>query len=143
MAGRDPLSFGTPADERKAQALMVILEGIAASGQPETPRVRASPRDRKEQPGDQRSGTPAAAVGFTQPPGWDEDSLRAVLESVPDAIIAADGRGTIVLVNRQTEDLFGYDRSELLGRPVELLIPERFRVTHVEQRQRYFDNPQV
>jgi PAS domain S-box-containing protein len=147
MAAHKPPSFGTPAEERKAQALAANLEEIASSGQPKSLRAgatpRTAPRDRKEQQGDQRSGTPAAPVGFAQPPVWDEVSLLAVLESVPDAIIAADGRGAIVLVNRQTEELFGYDRSEMLGRPVELLIPERFRITHIEQRQGYFDDPQV
>src|SRR5690348_15596225 len=45
-------------------------------------------------------------------PTWDQETLRAVLESVPDAVIAADEDGVIVLVNRQTEDLFGYPRAE-------------------------------
>lgn len=74
---------------------------------------------------------------------WNEETLRAVLESVPDAVIAADATGAIVLVNRQTEDLFGYPRSELLGRPVEMLMPERFRARHVGQREHYFGNAKI
>ena len=48
---------------------------------------------------------------------------------------------TIVFVNLQTEKLFGYARSELLGKPLEVLIPERFRSTHKHHMLRYFDNP--
>lgn len=76
-------------------------------------------------------------------PTWDLNALHAVLESVPDAVIAADRDGTIVLVNRQTEELFGYNRSELLGRPVEILMPERFQLGHVAQRERYFADPRI
>jgi PAS domain S-box-containing protein len=65
------------------------------------------------------------------------------LESVPDAVIAADIRGTILLVNRQTEDLFGYPRGELVGRTVEMLMPERYRTAHVKQRDSYFADPKI
>ena len=76
-------------------------------------------------------------------PVWDEAALRAVLESVPDAVIAADEDGTIVLVNPQTEALFGYSRAELLGHPVEMLMPERYRGRHVVQREGYFADPKI
>lgn len=76
-------------------------------------------------------------------PEWDQATLHAVLESVPDAVIAADADGAIVLVNRQTENLFGYTRAELLGRPVELLMPERFRAGHIGQRAQYFSDPKI
>jgi PAS domain S-box-containing protein len=56
-----------------------------------------------------------------------EDKFRALLESGPDALLIADARGTIELVNTRTEQLFGYDRAELLGRPVEDLVPGAFR----------------
>jgi PAS domain S-box-containing protein len=74
---------------------------------------------------------------------WDEATLRAVLESVPDAIVIADAEGAIVLVNRLTEELFGYTRDELLGRPVEILIPDRFRAAHLGQRESYMADPHV
>src|SRR5262249_3433239 len=60
-----------------------------------------------------------------------------------DAVIAADIRGTMLLVNRQTEELFGYPRAELLGRPVEMLMPERYRAAHVKQRDGYFADPKT
>lgn len=59
-----------------------------------------------------------------------EETLRAVLESAPDAMVIVDHERRIVLVNSQVEMLFGYDRAELLGQPVEVLVPERFRRTH-------------
>lgn len=56
-----------------------------------------------------------------------DQRLRALLESAPDAVVVVGERGQMVLVNRQTEELFGYGREELLGRDVEMLIPERLR----------------
>ena len=74
---------------------------------------------------------------------WDRRMLEQVLESVPDAVVVVAPSGAIVLVNRQTEDLFGYGRAEILGRPVEILIPERFRGRHVKQRDGYFASAHV
>jgi hypothetical protein len=72
-----------------------------------------------------------------------EDRYRALLEAAPDAmvIVAADGR--IALVNGQTERLFGYMRDEMLGRPVEMLIPEALRARHVERRAEFHENPRT
>jgi PAS domain S-box-containing protein len=66
-----------------------------------------------------------------------EERFRGLLEAAPDAIVIVDGRGRIVLVNAQTETLFGYSRDDLLGQPVELLVPERFRDRHVAHRDEY------
>jgi PAS domain S-box-containing protein len=68
---------------------------------------------------------------------------RQLLESVPDGIVIADRDGRIVLVNRQTESLFGYARDELLGRPVEILIPQRLAGGHGELRLGYFAAPRI
>jgi two-component system sensor kinase FixL len=66
-----------------------------------------------------------------------------VLDSMPDAVIVAAADGSIVFVNRAGEALFGYDRSELVGRPVEVLIPSRFRMSHRAERQAYAGAPRV
>jgi PAS domain S-box-containing protein len=72
-----------------------------------------------------------------------EARFRGLIEVAPDAIVTADREGRIVLVNGQTEALFGYQRQELLGQPVELLLPERFRGTHVGHRQGYTAAPRI
>ena len=66
-----------------------------------------------------------------------EERFRRFVESAPDAIVIARSDGTIVLVNAQTEDLFGYPREELLGATVEILVPEAFREKHPDRRQAY------
>jgi PAS domain S-box-containing protein len=72
-----------------------------------------------------------------------EVSFRALLESAPDAMVIVDANGTIALVNVQTEQLFGYDREELIGFRVELLVPERYRSRHPDHRLGYFTNPHL
>jgi len=72
-----------------------------------------------------------------------EARFRALLESAPDAIIIADRQGSIVLVNAQAEALFGYARQELLGRPVEMLLPDRLRAAHGAHRERFHADPRT
>lgn len=69
-----------------------------------------------------------------------ERRFRGLLEAAPDGMVIVDQQGTIVMVNAQTEKLFGYARAELLGNPVELLIPERFRDIHPFHRKQYGKN---
>lgn len=66
-----------------------------------------------------------------------EAQLRAIFEHSPDAIIGTDAQGNIIEVNEQVEKFFGYARSELLGRPIESLMPERFRARHPQYRHDY------
>jgi PAS domain S-box-containing protein len=69
--------------------------------------------------------------------------FRDFLEAVPDSLVVIDRDGRIVLVNGQTEKLFGYRREELLGQVVELLVPERFRARHAGYRAAYVAAPRV
>ncbi|GAA2006059.1 PAS domain S-box protein [Catenulispora subtropica] len=72
-----------------------------------------------------------------------EKRFRALLEAAPDAMVIVDRTGHILLVNAQTESMFGYERAELLGQPVELLVPPRFRGPHQSHREGYSAHPQV
>lgn len=67
--------------------------------------------------------------------------FRLVVESAPNAFVMVDPGGVISLVNPQAEQLFGYRREELLGHPVELLVPERHRAQHIGQRSSFFAAP--
>jgi PAS domain S-box-containing protein len=68
-----------------------------------------------------------------------EEKFRGLLESAPDAMVVVDQLGFIQLVNSQTEKLFGYDRAELVGQTVEVLVPRRFRKRHAKHRDGYYD----
>jgi PAS domain S-box-containing protein len=72
-----------------------------------------------------------------------EQSFRELLEAAPDAMVMVDGDGRIVLVNSRTESLFRWNRSDLLGKPVEALIPQRFHQQHERHRAAYAAAPRV
>ena len=72
-----------------------------------------------------------------------EEKFGGLLEAAPDAIIIVDAAGDIVLINAQTQKLFGYRRSELLGQPVEVLVPTGLRPRHVQHRAKFFADPRL
>ncbi len=70
-----------------------------------------------------------------------EDRFKRLLEAAPDAMVIANAHGAIELVNAQTERMFGYDRSELLGRPIEVLLPASLAHRHAQHRAAYVHAP--
>jgi PAS domain S-box-containing protein len=77
-----------------------------------------------------------ATLGLSSPM-----ALEGFLEAAPDAIVVVDGSGHIVIVNQLSERLFGYSRQELLGMPIEGLVPQRFSERHADYRNNYFREP--
>jgi PAS domain S-box-containing protein len=72
-----------------------------------------------------------------------EERFKLVVESAPNAMLLVNSDGIITMVNKQVEVLFEYDRSELIGNKLEILIPERFRGKHPEHRNSYFSMPKT
>ncbi len=75
--------------------------------------------------------------------GEADSKFHRLLESAPDAIVIAGPDGRIALVNAPAERLFGMARDEMIGRPVEILIPERYRADHTAHRDHYFRDPRT
>ena len=73
----------------------------------------------------------------------EESKFGRLLEAAPDAMVIVDKSGRIVLANSRTKEIFGYSREELLGQPVEILIPEQFRQQHVHHRGEYAVSPRA
>jgi PAS domain S-box-containing protein len=72
-----------------------------------------------------------------------EAQSRIIIESLPTALLMADREGRILLVNSQAESLFGYSRDELMGKPVEMLVPPRVREDHCDMRNEFFRHPKA
>lgn len=70
-----------------------------------------------------------------------EDRFRRLLESAPDAMVIVDRQGRIVLVNAQADRLFGYPRDELIGQPIEILVPTQHAQAHQHDRSHYQQHP--
>ncbi len=72
-----------------------------------------------------------------------EAKFRGLLETAPDAIVIVNQEGRIEMVNKQTETIFGYERSELINQPMEMLMPKRFHHSHVHHRTKYTAEPGI
>jgi PAS domain S-box-containing protein len=84
------------------------------------------------------SGSPTAREAAL---AQEASQSQALLEAAPDALIGVDRRGVIRFVDRQTEVLFGYDRDELVGTPLETLVPDSLRQVHRAHRASYNADP--
>ena len=71
----------------------------------------------------------------------EDEKFRMLLEAAPEAIVIVDEKGVISLLNSQAERCFGYSREELLGKYVEVLMPDELCDLHVKNRQKYMENP--
>ena len=85
----------------------------------------------------------ASTVRALQPDDPSEAYFRTLLDSAPDAMIIVDRKGRMAIVNEQAERMFGYGRGELLGRKIEMLLPERLRKEHQEYRKTFVASPEV
>ncbi len=131
----EPLTF------EQAEAVLRSLAGDMTSEAPSRSAIVAA-LPRAGAPGPDVSATLAEAREFTAP-RWSEKSMWGLLEAAPDGIVVINQGGAIVLVNSQTEKMFGYPREELLGRPIEILVPERLRASHVVRRDSFFALPRT
>jgi PAS domain S-box-containing protein len=122
-----------PPTSAGGQSLLAWMGGIAGM---QAPAARAS-----ELPPAERDNT--APMHDATPLQLTPQVLYELIEAAPDAMVVVDVSGAIVLVNAQLERIFGYTRQQLLGRPVEILIPQRFGHRHVQQRRDYFGHPRV
>jgi PAS domain S-box-containing protein len=87
--------------------------------------------------------TSTGSVPSVSDTGLTGEAVWSVLDAAPDGIILVDEAGEILLVNRQTEELFGYGRGDLVGRSVDELLPERLRQVHRAHRTRYRVEPRT
>jgi len=71
------------------------------------------------------------------------ETVRTLLESLAEGLIVIDGSGTIFLVNRRTEEMFGHERAHLIGQPLDVLLPRRSVEIHAEHIADYFGHPRV
>jgi len=144
MSGHEPETM--EALEAASRDASIILERLAQPVDGQAKRASRFPEPSQSAGEEIREGPEPNSVPCTegtQGRTWTEEGVRELLEALPDGVVVIDPSGAIVLVNKQVEVLFGYRREELLGRPIETLVPERVRGPHVGYRQGYFANPKT
>lgn len=130
------------ADRARAQALLdhrrgaEDLRGLRKDGTELDVRVSVEPLD-------PATYGPEASLVVLRPGLAFTQALTNLLNAVPDAVIVVRLDGRIALANEHVEDLFGYSPAELLGRPIEVLVPERYAAGHVALRDEYMRDPDV
>jgi protein-histidine pros-kinase len=111
------------------------LSGVRKDGSEFPIEINLSPLDTEDET------LVSAAIRDTSDRKKAEERFRDLLESAPDAMVIVNKDGRIVLINAQTERLFGYTRLELVGQRVEILVPDRFRQSHSRHRAGFFADP--
>jgi PAS domain S-box-containing protein len=124
--------FGTPRTRSMGSGLE--LHGLRKDGSEFPVEISLSPLDTED------GVLVSAAIRDISERMKIESKFRGFLEAAPDAVVIVNDEGEIVIINTQTEKLFGYPRSALVGKPVEILVPERFRSRHPQHRVSYFAN---
>src|SRR5579875_617540 len=94
----------------------------------------------KPHPGDDISATPG---GEGEHQALAAEMMRLFIEVAPDSVVVSDDRGRITFINQHAERVFGYARAEVLGRNIDMLLPERFRGAHAEHRAGYYTAPRT
>ncbi|HWF49817.1 MAG TPA: EAL domain-containing protein [Solirubrobacteraceae bacterium] len=135
VLGRRGAPAGAPRDELSARTF--VHRVIRPDGQIRT--VECHARVELDEAGEpvRMTGTCQDVTAFRLA----EERFRSLLETAPDAMVIVDEAGRIVLVNSQTERLFGYARVELIGEHVELLVPQRFASAHPDHRTSFAEDP--
>jgi len=82
-------------------------------------------------------------IGFVTGLFQEDVTVRTLLESLAEGVVVIDNSGAILLVNARTEQMFGYPKLELIGKPHSVLIPERFRNVHEEHEAQYLEAPRI
>jgi PAS domain S-box-containing protein len=128
-------AFAEPQSLEEAQAILEQMARAVSHEQKRLSSSSASPSKERPPLKDTAARLPETQR-TTAPSVWDKRTYQSLVETAPDALVIIDDRDRIVLVNTQTERLFGYRREELLGQLIELVVPEGFRVVQAERPAR-------
>ena len=149
--GKTDLDFQ---DSKLAQAFYEEEQRIVETGEPLTNRIEFNPTSDGQPrwfsatkvPIRDADGQVSGIVGISRnitESMLAEKKFRGLLEAAPDAVVVVDKGGMIQLVNSQSENMFGYDRAEIIGQPVERLVPAQLQGIHQRHRAKFFADPKL